>query len=105
MPLIRAKVGDTAQIPEGRRKVIFYEQREVVIFNVNGSFYALENLCPHRKGPLSEGTIVDGTIVCPLHGARFDIETGQGLAGPHRCDLKTYPIEVDGSEISIVKSV
>ncbi len=104
MKSILAKVADVKQISEGRHKIVFFEQKEVVIFNLKGEFYALENLCPHRKGPLSEGIIVDDTIVCPWHGARFDIKTGRGLLGPHRCDAKIFQIAVEGSEIRIVKT-
>jgi len=94
-------VAEIGQIKDGRSKVIFFNQKEVAIFNFDGNFYALENLCPHRKGPLSEGTIADGAIVCPWHGARFDLKTGTGLPGPHRCDVKSYAVEVEGTEIKI----
>lgn len=97
------RVADVRQIPDGGSKVIFFEQREVAIFNVRGRFYAVDNLCPHQKGPLSAGAVDGEVIVCPLHGARFDLKTGKGLAGPHRCDTRAYDMIVEGFDLKIVK--
>lgn len=95
------EVADISQIKEGQRKVIYFRRKEVAIFNISGQFYALDNLCPHRGGPLSEGEVENFTVVCPLHGARFDARTGRGLKGPHRCDTRSYETRVIGSAIAI----
>jgi nitrite reductase/ring-hydroxylating ferredoxin subunit len=100
---ISVRVADVRQIAEGRAKIIFFDQKEVAIFNCNGEFYALENLCPHQKGPLSAGTLEGGAIVCPWHGARFELKTGKGLPGPHRCDARSYAVRVEGFDLRIVK--
>jgi uncharacterized protein YbjT (DUF2867 family)/nitrite reductase/ring-hydroxylating ferredoxin subunit len=69
---------------------------DVAVFNVNGGFCATQARCPHRQGPLSEGTIDGSTVTCPLHGAQFDIWTGAVLRGPAKEPLKTYRVTVDG---------
>lgn len=95
------KVADLTQIKAGQHKVLYFRQKEIVLFNLAGECYALDNLCPHRNGPLSEGEMADGVVICPLHGARFDIKTGKGLPGPHRCDVKAYTVKVEGTEVKI----
>ena len=91
---------------------------EVGVFNVDGTYYALPNVCTHQFGPLCEGA-VDGTMVasaetgwryewaregeiitCPWHGLEFDITTGQALASP-KFRVRQYPISVDGDEVTI----
>lgn len=95
------KVADTSQIEEGHNKIIFFRNKEIVIFNIQGESYALENLCPHRGGPLSEGEIYKGIVTCPWHGARFDLKTGTGIKGPHRHNVGSYRIKVEGTAIKI----
>ena len=69
---------------------------DVAIFNVEGGFCATQAKCPHRQGPLSEGTLDGSTVTCPLHGAQFNVWTGAVLRGPAKDPLKTYRVTVDG---------
>jgi len=69
---------------------------DIAIFSVAGGLCATQAMCTHKAGPLSEGAFDDGTVACPLHGARFDIWTGAVLRGPARLPLRTYPVVVDG---------
>ncbi|MFQ5708443.1 MAG: Rieske (2Fe-2S) protein, partial [bacterium] len=96
------KVANTWEIAEGQNLVIQFQTKEVVIFNVQGTYYALDNLCPHRNGPLSEGEVSVGTVMCPWHGARFDLKTGKGLIGPHQSDVRAYPVLVEGTDLKIL---
>jgi nitrite reductase/ring-hydroxylating ferredoxin subunit len=68
----------------------------VAVFSVAGGFCATQAMCTHKAGPLSEGTVDDTTVTCPLHGSKFDIWTGAVLHGPATVPLKTYPVIVDG---------
>lgn len=92
-----ARVGE---IPDGGRKMVQLKEREVVIINLNGEFYAIQNLCPHEGGPVGEGDISDGEIICPWHGWMFQLKTG-------KCEMVddesvvTYPVEVVGDEIKV----
>lgn len=66
------------------------------VFNIEGGFCATQAMCTHKQGPLSEGSIDDTTVTCPLHGARFDVWTGAVLCGPAKDPLNTYRVTVDG---------
>jgi uncharacterized protein YbjT (DUF2867 family)/nitrite reductase/ring-hydroxylating ferredoxin subunit len=69
---------------------------DVAVFSVEGGFCATQARCPHRQGPLSEGTIDGSTVTCPLHGAQFNIWTGAVLRGPAKDPLKTYSVTIEG---------
>jgi nitrite reductase/ring-hydroxylating ferredoxin subunit/uncharacterized protein YbjT (DUF2867 family) len=69
---------------------------EIAVFNVGGVLCATQATCTHKGGPLSEGALEDGTVTCPLHGARFDVWTGAALRGPAQRALETYPVVVEG---------
>ena len=69
---------------------------EVAVFNVDGRLCATQAACPHRQGPLNEGTLDGSTVTCPWHGSQFDVCTGAVLRGPAKDPIKTYPVTVDG---------
>jgi uncharacterized protein YbjT (DUF2867 family)/nitrite reductase/ring-hydroxylating ferredoxin subunit len=69
---------------------------DVAVFSVAGGFCATQSMCTHKAGPLSEGTVDDTTVTCPLHGSQFNIWTGAVLRGPAKEPLKTYRVSVDG---------
>lgn len=69
---------------------------EAAVFNVGGNFCATQAKCTHRQGPLSKGKLDGATVTCPLHGAQFNVCTGEVLRGPARDPLKTYGVIVDG---------
>lgn len=82
----------TSEVPPGSVLLV----GDVAVFNVEGGFCATQASCPHRQGPLSEGTLDGSTVTCPLHGAQFNIWTGVVLRGPAKDPLKTYPVTVEG---------
>ena len=69
---------------------------DAVVFNVAGQFFATQSRCTHRGGPLDKGKLEGSTVTCPLHGAQFDVTTGEVLRGPARDPLKTYRVTVEG---------
>jgi 3-phenylpropionate/trans-cinnamate dioxygenase ferredoxin component len=94
------------EIPLGERLFIEIGNDAVVIFNIGGKYYAIDDVCSHDRGPLGEGYL-DGTqIVCPRHGARFDVTTGKVMAPPAREDIKSYPVRVVGDylELGVLKT-
>lgn len=93
-----AKVGEIAP---GAAKVVRIGDQEIAVFNVGGSYHAMDDVCTHDGGPLAEGTIEDHVIECPRHGARFDIRTGAVLSMPATAPVTTYPVRVSGSEIQV----
>ena len=77
-----SKVASKADVPVGHVKVYTVEKKRIAVCNVEGKFYAVADLCTHDGGPLGEGELVENTIECPRHGARFDVETGAVVCMP-----------------------
>jgi 3-phenylpropionate/trans-cinnamate dioxygenase ferredoxin subunit len=94
-------VASTDEIQPGERIIVEYGRKWIVIFNVAGRFYAIEDICPHDDGPLAEGVLVGCTIECPRHGATFDIESGKVLSAPALVDVPTYEVRIVGTDIQI----
>lgn len=95
------KVATLAEIHPGRTKQVIINGRKIGLFNVGGTIYALEDVCPHRGAPLTEGDLIDTEIVCPLHAAAFDLKTGQHLSPPARSGVAAFKVQVVGEEIQV----
>lgn len=96
------KVAALHELPVGGQKLVEVDFVRVALFNVDGEIYAIEDVCTHDGGPLAEGEIVNACqIVCPRHGARFDIRTGAALSFPAFQAVPTYPVRIDGDDIYI----
>jgi len=98
------KVAETSDLPPGRVKVVLVGDRRIALCNVDGQFFAIDDLCTHDGGPLGQGELQGDIIECPRHGARFNVRTGKVLALPAVKALNTYPVEVEGSEIRVALS-
>lgn len=79
---IYVKVCSVSAIPPGTAKTINVKGYEIAAFNLNGRFYATQDICPHEGGPLSAGFIEGETVTCPWHGATFHIVSGETLEPP-----------------------
>ena len=96
------RVASTGDIPEGEMITVEVGDAEIVIANCGGEFLAFQNDCTHKQGPLGEGMILDGCIVeCPFHGGQFNMKTGEVVAQPPEDPIATYPVQVDGDDISL----
>ena len=101
-----------AEIPPGERRIVEVGERSIGIFNVDGRFYALRNVCPHQRAPLCKGKVTgtnlpgskpgefnwarEGEIIrCPWHNWEFDITTGQSVFNPHKMRVKAYQVAVE----------
>jgi len=92
-------VAQVSDLAPGEMKFVAVERERVVLANVEGSFYALRDVCGHRNAPLSRGRL-DGCIVeCPLHFAQFDIRTGKFVDGPYSADVPAYDVRVEGATV------
>lgn len=98
-------VATTAEIPVGERLVVEWGRHWVAIFNVDGTYYAIEDVCTHDDGPLAEGELIGCIISCPRHGAQFDIRNGKLLSPPAMVDVPTYRVRVTGEEIQIAQAI
>jgi 3-phenylpropionate/trans-cinnamate dioxygenase ferredoxin subunit len=94
-------VAKTSEIPPGSRLVLDVEGYYVAVFNVDGTFYAIEDVCTHDDGPVAEGDLRGFEIECPRHGARFDIRTGAVLAMPAVVPVKVFPVRIAGDEVQL----
>ena len=99
--ILFSPVCSVQDLPPGERIFIELGDDPVVIFNIAGDFYAIADVCTHDDGPLGEGEIEDHEIICPRHGARFDIRTGEVLALPAVKGVPTYSIRVQGEMVEI----
>ena len=95
------KVAEASDIPAGRVKVVEVNGKRIALCNVDGEFYAIDDLCTHDDGPLDQGELRGDVIECPRHGARFNVRTGRVLALPAVKPLGTYPLKVDGTQIRV----
>jgi 3-phenylpropionate/trans-cinnamate dioxygenase ferredoxin subunit len=95
------EVAKTNEIEPGTGKLIEVEGNEIALFNCDGSYYAIDNECTHVGGPLCEGDLEGDKIICPWHGAEFDVKTGKVLGPPAEESIKSYKVRVEGDSIKI----
>ncbi len=101
------RVCSTADIPDGTMSKIDLGDREVMVANVGGNFYAAETWCTHQRSDLTLGLLTERLVTCPLHQARFDLEDGKVLDGPSGDDpstipvLTTYEVKVEGTDVLV----
>ncbi|MGT2460299.1 non-heme iron oxygenase ferredoxin subunit (plasmid) [Cupriavidus basilensis] len=76
-------------------------EQKVAIYQVGAEYYATDNVCPHAYALMTDGFVEGDKVECPLHGAIFHIPTGRCLGPPADCDLKTYPLKIEGSQVFI----
>lgn len=93
------EVAGAGDLKPGQGKVVSANGIEIALFNVDGTFYAIENTCPHRGGPLGEGMIDGNNVICPWHGWQFDVTTGKSPFMP--VGVKTFEVKVEGEDIFV----
>ena len=95
------EIAAASVLANGERLFIEIDDLSIVIFNIAGEIFAIADICSHDNGPLGEGEL-DGTdIVCPRHGARFDVRTGKVTMMPAVVDIPAYPVRVRDGTIEI----
>ncbi len=95
------KVAETKDVPPGTAKAVEAGGRKIALFNSGGAYYAIDNTCTHRGGPLSEGEVEGTVVTCPWHGATYDITTGNVLGAPAPEGVGSYEVRVDGNDIKV----
>ena len=94
---IAAKISD---VPNFGKKLVSVSGREILLINVKGTIYAVENECPHQGSPMSAAVVKDGFISCPRHGYRFSLTDGKCAEHPE-CTLATFPVQLRGDDILV----
>ena len=100
MPATFTKVATRSDIPAGSGKVIEANGQAIAVFNCDGMYYATENTCKHRGGPLGEGTLAGQTVTCPWHGWEFNVASG-ACQMDESIKLRTFQVKVDGDDILV----
>jgi 3-phenylpropionate/trans-cinnamate dioxygenase ferredoxin subunit len=93
-------VAKISEVPNFGKKVVSVAGREILLVNVKGNIFAVENECPHQGSPMSAAVVKDGYISCPRHGYRFSLTDGRCAEHPE-CILATFPVHLDGDDISV----
>lgn len=89
------------ELPPGVHRVVDVDGVMVAVFNVDGGYYAIEDVCTHDGGTLTGGSVAGEQIVCPRHGARFSIKTGAVLAPPAYEPINTFPVRVHAGRVQV----
>jgi 3-phenylpropionate/trans-cinnamate dioxygenase ferredoxin component len=95
------RVADVAEIAPGKFKVVEIDGAMVAVFNLDGAFYAIDDVCTHDGDSLSGGTIEGEEIVCPRHGARFSIKTGAVTEPPAYEPVHSFPLRVRDGGVEV----
>jgi nitrite reductase/ring-hydroxylating ferredoxin subunit len=95
------KVAETRELAPGTGKVVEADGRSIALFNVEGTFYAIDNTCTHVGGPLGEGELDGETVTCPWHGATFDVKTGAVTGPPAMTSVSRYAVKVEGDNVLV----
>ncbi|MGH9338803.1 MAG: nitrite reductase small subunit NirD [Acidobacteriota bacterium] len=93
-------VAGVDEIPSGQGRVVRANGKEIALFNVQGRFYALDNICPHRGGPLGEGRLKGHVVTCPWHAWSFDVISGNCTVTP-LADAQTFEVKVEDGQIQV----
>ena len=94
------KVAEVNDLKPGECKIVTAGDRELALCNVDGQLRAIDNVCPHRGGPLGEGVLEGNIVTCPWHGWRFDVTTGKSPVVP-TAQIETFEVVVDGNDVKV----
>ena len=102
------KVAQTTDLTAGSKKKISWQGKEILLANIEGAYYAIDNTCPHMGGSLYEGDLEGSHIICPRHGSIFDVKTGK-VVQPGKLffikvkvhDIQSYPVKIEGTDIML----
>lgn len=105
------RICSVSEVPAGSLKGFTINGKQILIANTEGSFFAMDAVCSHMQGYLPAGRLSEKTVICPVHGAQYDIATGKVITNvpwimkiaTHRSatDLRTYPVEVKDGQVFV----
>ncbi|GGC05957.1 hypothetical protein GCM10011352_35210 [Marinobacterium zhoushanense] len=96
-------IGDANLLAPGEHQVVELPGYSVLVVNLQGEYYAVENICPHDGGELGEGLIEQDTVTCPRHGACFSLKNGEVLAPPAFEDLRCFQVRLDAGRLLLAE--
>lgn len=92
------KVANVRDIPPGSGITVEIGAKPLAVFNCAGSFYVIDDTCPHQGGPLGEGEVVGTNVTCPWHEWTFDVRTGAKIDDAS-CKVASYPVRIEGDDV------
>ena len=95
------KVIEVNELAPGAGKAVEVSGKQIALFNIGGTFYAIGDTCTHMGGNLSDGTLDGTTVTCPLHSAEFDVTTGRNLTPPAPGEVPSYKVRVEGNQVQV----
>jgi len=95
------QVAQLSELPEGERIFLEIDDRPIVVFNLAGGLFAIGDVCTHDNGSLGEGDVEGFEVICPRHGARFDLRDGKATGLPAVIDIPAYPVRILDGYIEI----
>ena len=95
------KIAGIRDVPTGQGKKFSVGGKHIALFNIDGTYCAIDDTCTHKGGPLSEGEVQEGKVTCPWHGAVFDVITGEVVRPPAPVGVSRYNVRVAGDDIEI----
>lgn len=94
-------IAPAEELSDGERLFVQIDEHEIVVFQIAGEFFAIADLCSHDDGPLGDGELEDHRVICPRHGARFDVRSGKALTLPAIVDIPSYPVRTADGQIEV----
>jgi nitrite reductase/ring-hydroxylating ferredoxin subunit len=94
------RVASLSELAPGTAKAVEVKGKAIALFNVEGTIYATDNTCLHQGGPLGEGELMGGVVICPWHQWEYNVRTGE-LVGDSSVKITTYPVQIEGSDIKV----
>ena len=94
-------VAKATDLDPGQMVLVEIDDEEIVVANANGEYYAFSAECPHAGGPLDEGEVEGTLVICPWHGAEFDMTTGEALTMPAQDSIYTYKVRVEEGDVQV----
>jgi 3-phenylpropionate/trans-cinnamate dioxygenase ferredoxin subunit len=94
-------VAKVSEVAPGTTKRVVVDGAGILLCNVSGTLYAIEDVCTHDGGPLDQGELEGACVICPRHGAAFDVTTGAALTLPAVMPVQTYAIRTQGDEVYV----
>ena len=91
-------VASLQELEEDEGKCVMVDGRQVALFRVGDAVHALDNLCPHQGGPLADGWVNNGQVICPLHGWEFSLETGTTTMG---APVPVHKVRIEGDDVQV----
>ena len=92
--MVRVKTFSTSDVVQSTSKVFNFDKKDIALISHDGEFYAIDDLCSHAEASLAEGEVYDCKVECPLHGAEFDLNTGEAVTLPATKPIRTYPVYI-----------